>query len=146
MAPLIALLFGTAVARTVGFLGVDHLDSWTTSVGVGVFMMFMLTGTVHFVPSFRAWMIDMVPPRLPAPALLVTITGVLELGGAIGVLIPATSTAAGICLALLLVAMFPANVYAARNGVLMQGKPPTAVPQRAAEQVLYIAAALIAAL
>ncbi|WP_026924762.1 DoxX family protein [Glycomyces arizonensis] len=146
MAPLIALLFGTAAARLIGFFGVDHLDSWPTSVGVGVFLMFMLTGTVHFVPSFRAWMIDMVPPWLPAPALLVTVTGVLEIAGAIGVLIPATHTAAGICLALLLVAMFPANVYAARRGVLMQGKPATSLPLRTAEQVLYIAAALVAAL
>ncbi|MCH7232742.1 hypothetical protein L0U85_18065 [Glycomyces sp. L485] len=146
MAPLIALLFGTAAARLAGHLGVEHLDAWPTSVGAGVAAMFLLTGTVHFIPSFRSWMIAMVPPRLPAPALLVTATGVLELAGAVGVLIPATATAAGICLALLLVAMFPANVHAARGNVLIRGEPATPLPRRTAEQALYIAAALVAAL
>ncbi|HLU28650.1 MAG TPA: hypothetical protein VKZ65_09445 [Glycomyces sp.] len=146
MAPLIALLAGTALARAAGFLGLAHFDSWPPSVAVGVCCMFLLTGAVHFVPSFREWMVEMVPPRLPAPGLLVTVTGVLELAGAIGVLVPATRTAAGICLALLLLAMFPANVHAAREGVLMRGAPATPVPRRAAEQLLYIAAALIAAL
>lgn len=146
MAPLVALIAGTAVARLAGLLGAAPLDSWTASAAVGVGCMFALTGVVHFAPSFRAWMIEMVPPRLPAPALLVTVTGVLELAGAVGVLIPATRTAAGICLALLLLAMFPANVSAARRGVLMRGRPATAVPRRAAEQALYIAAAIVAAL
>ncbi|WP_026931012.1 DoxX family protein [Glycomyces tenuis] len=146
MAPLIALLVGTAAARLAGFFGLEHFDAWPVSVAVGVFCMFTLTGIVHFVPSFRAWMIEMIPPKLPAPALLVTVSGVLELAGAVGVLIPATRTAAGIGLALLLVAMFPANVSAARRGVLIQGRPPTPVPLRAAEQALYIAAALVAAL
>ncbi|GAB3645629.1 DoxX family protein [Glycomyces tarimensis] len=146
MAPLIALIAGTTAARLAGFLGVGHFDSWPNSVGLGVAAMFLLTGIVHFVPSFRSWMIAMVPPRLPAPAMLVTVTGVLELAGAVGVLVPATSTAAGIGLALLLVAMFPANVHAARNGVPMRGRPATPLPPRTAQQVLYIAAALIAAL
>lgn len=146
MAPLIALLAGAAIARLAGFLGVAHFDAWPASVAVGVGCMFMLTGVVHFVPSFRAWMTEMVPPRLPAPGLLVTVTGVLEIAGAVGVLVPATRTAAGICLALLLVAMFPANVHAARKGVPMRGGPAAPVPRRAAEQALYIAAALIAAL
>lgn len=146
MAPLVALIVGTAAARLAGLLGLEHFDAWPASVGVGVSCMFLLTGASHFAPSFRAWMIKMVPPRLPAPGPLVTITGVLELAGAVGILVPATHTAAGICLALLLVAMFPANVHAARRGGLVQGKPATALPLRTAEQVLYIAAALAAAL
>ena len=44
--------------------------------------MFLLTGIAHF-GSRRAGFVEMVPPRLPRPALLVTVTGVLELAGAL---------------------------------------------------------------
>ena len=43
-----------------------------------------------------------------------TVTGVLELLGAAGLLLPATRVAAAVCLLVLMLAMFPANVYAAR--------------------------------
>jgi uncharacterized membrane protein len=51
--------------------------------------MFTLTGMAHFV-GMRAELIDMVPPALPNPGLLVTVTGALELAGAAGLLIPRT--------------------------------------------------------
>ena len=56
--------------------------------------MFVMTGVAHFVNPLRRDMIAIVPPRLPAPALLVTITGVLELLGAVGLLYPPTRMAA----------------------------------------------------
>jgi uncharacterized membrane protein len=55
----------------------------------------------------------MVPPFLPAPELLVTVTGVLELGGAAGLLWSRTAPWAAGGLSALLVAMFPANVHKA---------------------------------
>ena len=76
--------------------------------------MFVLTGVAHFAPPLRRDLIAIVPPRLPAPGLLVTITGVLELLGAAGLLLPATRVAAAVCLLVLMLAMFPANVYASR--------------------------------
>ena len=114
MAPLLTLLLGSLAARVVGWLGVDYVDTWPRAIAVGLAAMFVLTGVAHFVQPLRGDMIAIVPPRLPAPALLVTITGVLELLGAVGLLIPATRVAAAVCLFLLMVAMFPANVYAAR--------------------------------
>ena len=56
------------------------------------------------------------PAQLPQPGLLVTVTGVLELVGAVGLLIPATATAAALCLAALMIVMFPANLHLARTG------------------------------
>jgi uncharacterized membrane protein len=53
----------------------------------------------------------MVPPFLPAPELLVTVTGVLELAGAAGLVWSRTAPWAAGGLSALLVAMFPANVY-----------------------------------
>ena len=144
MAPLIALLIGSMVARLVGRLGVDYLDSWGKAIAVGLAAMFVLTGVAHFAPPLRGRLIAIVPPRLPAPGLLVSFTGVLELLGAVGLLIPATRIAAGVCLLLLMVAMFPANIYAAR-----MPNPPksmtTRLPLRTAEEIVYLAAAVVVA-
>ena len=52
----------------------------------------------------------MVPRWLPAPLLLVQVSGVCELAGAAGLLWPPTRRAAGWGLLALLVAVFPANV------------------------------------
>ena len=82
----------------------------------------------------------MVPPGLPRPDLLVAGTGILELAGAIGLLIPATAPAAAICLGLLTLAMTPANISAARRGVLFGDQPATPIRRRLVEQALYLAA------
>jgi len=83
-------------------------------------------------------------PRLPAPGLLVTVTGILELLGAVGLLYPPTRVAAAVCLFLLMLAMFPANVYAAR-----MPNPPRSMSSRlsvrTAEEVVYLAAAVVVA-
>jgi uncharacterized membrane protein len=97
------------------------------------------------VPPMRGSLIAIVPPQLPAPGLLVSITGVLELLGAVGLLLPATRVAAAVCLFLLMLAMFPANVYAAR-----MPNPPTSMttqlPLRTAEEIAYLAAAVVVAI
>jgi uncharacterized membrane protein len=54
-----------------------------------------------------------VPPWLSAPALLVEISGVCEILGGVGALIPNTRRFAGAALIALLVAVFPANVQMA---------------------------------
>jgi uncharacterized membrane protein len=145
MAPLITLLAGSIVARIVGWLGVAYVDSWIKAIAVGLAAMFVLTGVAHFVPPLRRDLIAIVPPRLPAPGLLVSITGVLEFLGAVGLLVPATRVAAAVCLLLLMAAMFPANVYAAR-----MPDPPksmtTHLPLRTAEEIVYLAAAVAVAI
>lgn len=144
MAPLIALLLGSLLARIVGSYGVGYVDSWPAAVAVGLAAMFTLTGVAHFAPPLRRDLIAIVPPRLPAPGLLVTVTGVLELLGAVGMLLPATRLAAALCLLVLMLAMFPANVYAARVP-----NPPksmtTRLSLRTVEEVVFLAAAGLAA-
>ena len=142
MAPLITLVAGTLLARLAGLLGVDALDGWLPALRVGLALMFLLTAVAHFGLGRREGMIAMVPPRLPRPALLVTITGILEFAGALGLLLPATYRLAAACLAVLMVAMFPANIYAARHQVTLAGEPATPLPLRTAEQILYVAAAV----
>jgi uncharacterized membrane protein len=144
MAVLVALFLGTFGARLAGALGVDYLDSWPRAVAVGLALMFVTTGVAHFVNPLRRDLIAIVPPRLPAPALLVTLTGALELLGAAGLLFPPTRVAAALALFLLMLALFPANVYAAR-----MPHPPksmtTRLGVRSAEQALYLAATVVVA-
>lgn len=145
MAVIIALVTGTLAARVAGWLGVDYVDSWPSAIAVGLAAMFVLTGIAHFVNPLRRDLIAIVPPRLPAPALLVTVTGALELVGAAGLLYPPTRVAAALCLFVLMVLMFPANVYASR-----MPNPPksmtTRLGVRTAEQVLYLGAGLVVGL
>jgi len=145
MAVIVALVAGTLAARFVGWLGVDYVDSWPQAIAVGLAAMFVMTGVAHFVPPMRRDMIAIVPPRLPAPAALVTITGVLELVGAAGLLYPPTRIAATVCLFLLMLVMFPANVYAAR-----MPNPPKSMTSRldvrTVEEIVYLGAAVVVGL
>jgi uncharacterized membrane protein len=153
MAPLIALVLGTAAARLVGWLGADYVGSWLAAVAVGLADMFLVTGIAHFVNPLRRDLIAIVPPQLPAlgpiaphvRGLLVTVTGVLELVGAVGLLYPPTRPAAAFSLGVMMLVMFPANVYAAR-----MPSPPksmtTKLPLRTVEQIVFVGAALVVGL
>jgi uncharacterized membrane protein len=90
-------------------------------------------------------MIAMVPPGLPWPEALVFVTGVLELAGAIGLWVRPFKRAAAVCLVLLMLAMFPANVYAALNGVEFNGDAADPLLQRTLIEVLWLGAAVAVA-
>ncbi|AQZ60423.1 unnamed protein product [[Actinomadura] parvosata subsp. kistnae] len=145
MVPFIALTGGFVVLRLIGLMGVEVLDAWQPALRGALALMFVFTGVPHFLPSWRRDFVAMIPPVFPAPALLVTLTGVLELAGAAGLLVPPVAPYAAAGLALLMVAMFPANVSAARRGLTLAGKPVTALPARTALQLLFIGAAIAAA-
>lgn len=75
--------------------------------------IFGLAGVMHFVTPrlFEAIVPPWLPSWLPDARALVIWSGIAELLGAVGVLIPATRAAAGVGLLLLLVAVFPANIH-----------------------------------
>lgn len=145
MAPVFVLLVVTGIARLIGALGVTPLDSWSTATAIGLAAMFLMTGLTHFPQRRREGLVAIVPPRLPKPELIVKATGILELLGAVGVLIPATRTAAAICLALLLLVMYPANVYAARES-RHPAAPHTPIVPRTAFQLIFLAACAVVVL
>ncbi|WP_406280995.1 DoxX family protein [Nocardia sp. NBC_00881] len=141
MAPLVVLAVVTALARLIGRLaGIGWLDSWPHATALGLAAMFVLTSSAHFLRPRRDALIAMVPPRLSNPSALVTLTGILELAGAVGLVIPETADLAAICLIALLVVMFPANVRAARADLGIKTMP---LPLRTLVQVLFLAALLV---
>lgn len=82
----------------------------------------------------------MIPPPLTGQLWIIYLTGIFEIAGAIGLLVPLTKRLAGICLILLLLALFPANVYAVINAVQFRGAPPTDLWLRAAMQTIFVVA------
>jgi uncharacterized membrane protein len=100
--------------------------------------MFVLTASAHF-NRMRSDLIRMVPLWVPNPAALVTLTGIAELVGAVGLLVAPLSRWAAIGLALLLIVLFPANVHAARKGVTLGGRPATPLVFRLPMQIIWIA-------
>ena len=144
MIPFLVLAGTTTSARVVGATAWPALDGWGPSLRVGLAAMLALTASAHF-GSRRRDLVRMVPPALPRPELLVTITGIAELLVAVALLLPGAAPAAAVVLVALLVAMFPANVQAARAGVGIGGRPPTPLVARTALQAVFIVAAVTAA-
>jgi uncharacterized membrane protein len=145
MAPLVVLIFGSLALWVAGRLGVTMFQHTSSVLRTALALMFFLTASAHWGKR-RQDLIRMVPPVFPAPKLLVTMTGILELAGAIGLLIPSIAAAAAICLTLLLIAIFPANVYAAREKLKIAGQAVPGVMVRTAIQIVFLAALLSAAL
>jgi uncharacterized membrane protein len=143
MAPLIALVGSFLLFRALGALGVPSFRSWITSLRWALAVVFLLTASAHF-GSRRADLVEMVPPIFPAPELLVTLTGIAEVLGAVGLVVRRFAPWAAAGLALLLVAIFPANVHAAREGLSIGGSAVTPLAPRALLQVVFLAAVLVA--
>ena len=137
MAPLIVLVAATLLARAIGQLGAASLRDWAGATRAGLAVMFCFTAAAHF-NSLRADMIAMVPPSVPNPEFMVTFTGICEILGGIGLLLPLTRRLAAVALIVMLLAILPANIHAARAGVTLRGAPATPVAPRVALQGLFI--------
>src|SRR5699024_10427159 len=87
MAPLITFIITSVMARLLGLAGIEYLNTWPKVLAIGLTAMFLLTASAHFTQPRRAGLIAIIPPNLPHPALLVTITGVLEVLGVVGMVI-----------------------------------------------------------
>jgi uncharacterized membrane protein len=99
----------------------------------------LASGVLHFTRT--ALMASIIPPFFPDRPQLVLLTGVLEFAGALGLLLPAFTRVASACLAVFMIAIFPANVYAA--GQTVGGLHMPTVPVHLVMQVVYILLLLI---
>jgi len=78
---------------------------------IGAALVFAFTSIGHFARTSS--MAEMVPTGIPMRVGLIYVTGVLELLGAIALLIPHFSRGAGVALCVFLLLVLPSNVYAA---------------------------------
>jgi uncharacterized membrane protein len=135
--PLIVLALGILISYILGGFGVEWFASWKTCVRVGFAGMFLFTGIAHF-NRMRQDLARMVPPIFPNPEVMVTMTGLAEFAGAVGLLVPATAKLGAYGLVALLIVLLPANIYAARQGLTIAGRPVTALWIRVPLQVGWI--------
>jgi uncharacterized membrane protein len=97
---------------------------------------FISAGVNHFViPGVYK---RIVPPGLGDEAMLVRVSGVAEIAGGMGVLVPRTRRLAGLGLIALLAAVFPANAYMARNPAKFKKIPAWALYARLPLQPLMM--------
>lgn len=84
-------------------------------------LFYLVAGITHFTnPGFFR---QIVPPVLPAPGLLVALSGLAEIVLGLGVMVPATRRVAAWGVIALLVAVFPANVYQALHNPTLVDPP-----------------------
>jgi uncharacterized membrane protein len=143
MIPLIILVVSTLLLRVIGAAGVGLLNNWTGCMRDGLALMFLFTASAHWGKR-RGDLIAMVPRVFSRPDRMVSVTGVLEILGALGLLISPIAPVAAACLAMLLIALFPANVRAARELLTIGGRPATPLPLRTLLQLVFIVALLVA--
>jgi uncharacterized membrane protein len=137
MAPLIVLIVVTLVTRLVGQLGVVAVRNWQSATRVGLAVMLCFTAAAHF-NSMRPDLVRMVPPGVPNPEFMVTLTGFCEILGGIGLLVPRTRRVAAVALIAFLIAVLPANVHAALEEQTLGGAAVTPLWPRVALQLLFI--------
>ena len=137
MVPLYILLGSFLVIYLLGKLGRFRLASVVDGFAWALAIMFAFTGVTHFT-SMKHDYHAMLPGWAPQGMWVITVTGALELAGALGLAFRRFRMASAIGLMLLMVAVFPANLHAALNEIPFQGNPPTALWPRTAIQAVFI--------
>lgn len=89
------------------------------AAAAGLGLLFLFTASGHYLQAGP--MVQMLPPWVPAREFLVFATGVLEVAIALALFFRRTRAAGAWAAAAVLVAFFPANVYAALQQVPMRG-------------------------
>src|SRR5215471_14687528 len=144
MVPLIVLVLAFVLLRSAGFLGIHLLNNVGLPLRIALFLMFLVTASAHWGKG-RPDLVRMVPPIFPHASTIVTLTGVLEILRATGLLLQSTIRLAAICLAILLIALFPANIRAAKEHLMILGRPAPSLVVRGALQVIFLAALILVA-
>lgn len=77
----------------------------------GMAAIYVGFGGLHLTASEK--FLPIMPPGLPFPQAIVLFTGLCEVAGGIGLLVPRTRWLAGLMLALYALCVWPANIYQA---------------------------------
>ncbi len=90
----------------------------STSQKIGLALaavLYVVAGALHFIKTDAY--LKIMPPYIPWHLAMVRISGVCEILGGLGLLLPQTRRASAWGLIALLIAVFPANVYMVTNPV-----------------------------
>jgi uncharacterized membrane protein len=82
-------------------------------------LVYLVAGIAHI--KSPAGFLQIIPAWAPFPEQLIFLTGIAEIAGAVGLLIPRVRYAAGIGLALYALCVFPANINHAINNIAING-------------------------
>lgn len=137
MIPFFLLIASIILFRFLGFLGIEIFSTWQVSTRFALFVMFLFTASSHFTKTKEDF-IKMMPSIFPYPRQIVFVTGIFEILGAIGIIIPSLRSIAGVCLIILLAAIFPANYNADKNKILINQKLPAPLWLRLPIQIVFI--------
>jgi uncharacterized membrane protein len=138
---LLILVLACLIFRGLGFAGIPAFATWQASARDALSLMLVFTGVSHFT-FMKEDFVRMMPPSFPWPLGMVYFTGICEIAGAIGLLLPEFRRAAAYALIVFFLAVLPANIRAARAGITLRGKPATSLWLRIPMQILFIAIAL----
>src|SRR4030095_16578118 len=138
MLVLFVLLGSLLIFRGLGAAGFQAFASWAAATRYALAVMLVFTASAHFT-RMKDDLVRMMPKWIPWPRAMVYFTGVCELAGAIGLLIPSPRFAVGVSLSAFFILVFPANVKAARAEVTLGGRAATPLWIRAPMQLLFIA-------
>jgi len=99
--------------------------------------LFLTSGVSHFL--LTRFFVAIMPPYLPLPYAAVYVSGVFEILGAIGLLLPAYRHAAAIGLFVLTILVTPANIHMALNPELFPAFSKSLLAWRLVAQVGLLA-------
>jgi uncharacterized membrane protein len=96
----------------------DSKVKWAFRIILAIFYLLAGIGHLRSPGGFLA----ITPAWVPFPEFVIAFTGVAEIAGAIGLMIPRLRYAAGIGLALYAVCVWPANIHHALDNVAVNGR------------------------
>ena len=138
--PILVVALVIPAFFALGQRGFAAFGRWQQALRLLLVLMLLGAAMEHFLhPDLFA---SIIPPLFPYPRQLAIVTGFFEVAGAIGLLFAPTRRWAALCLALLMVAVFPANIYVAGRSTGSLRMPDVGL--RGAMQMVFIALILLA--
>lgn len=115
------LFFALLAVLTAAIALVHRKSDWPQRMRLAMAVALIAVGSDHWLNPGRY--LPMMPPWIPLHLELVLFTGAAEIAGALGLMWARTRSLAGLALAAYFVAVFPANIHNALNGLAVEGLP-----------------------
>ena len=119
MTVFVLILIFTGILLLAAKIRVNPLKNFKDNALIATGLTFIFAGVSHFfIPDT---FIKLMPPFVPFPLAMVYVSGIFEILGGIGLIVSKTRRAASYGLILLLLAVYPANIYVAMENIQLGG-------------------------